>query len=159
MDDFAKFQNIAIKFLSYRQRSEKELREKLLKKKAPSDVLEKVIDFLKEQKFLDDEEFAKWWIRQRTEFNPKSLRIIKMELKQKGIDQETIENALTQHSSEELTMSDLEKAKDIVVKKLPKYKGLTKYELIQKLGPYLARRGFNYETIKQSIDEVLREEV
>ncbi len=156
MDEYTKFQNIAIKFLSYRPRSEKELREKLLKKRAPQEVLEEVIGFLKEQKFLSDEEFVKWWIRQRTEFNPKSARIIKLELRQKGIDQDTIEKALIEHASEELTVSDLEKAKTLVAKRIGKYKGLSKYELLQKLSPYLGRRGFDYDTIKEAISITLK---
>lgn len=157
MDQYAKFQNIALKFLSYRPRSEKELRKKLEKKKTPPDIIEKVITFLKEQKFLSDEEFAKWWIRQRTEFNPKSLRIIKLELRQKGVDQETIEKIIS--NDEFLISNDLERAKGIVAKRIAKYKGLSHFEVMQKLGPYLSRRGFDYDTIKRSIDEVVKKDV
>lgn len=185
MDDYIKFQTIAIKFLSYRPRSEKEVREKLQKftkktsypypgqvphsspqrtkgsgvAKAPqnNDVIEQVMAFLKEQKFIDDAAFVKWWIQQRTEYKPKSLKVIKLELRQKGISNDLIDSMI--HDSQFMIQSDVDRAKALVEKKLPKYKGLSRYELLQKLGPYLARRGFDYDTIKQSIDAATEEEV
>jgi SOS response regulatory protein OraA/RecX len=55
--------------------------------------------------------------------------------------------------------SDLERAKRLVTKKIGKYKGLEKRELYQKLGGVLARNGFDWETIKASIDDVLQKGV
>ena len=91
MDNFTKLLNKTYRFLSYRQRSIKEVDDYLAKKKASSLDSKRIINKLKEQKFLDDELFAKLWIESRNKFKPRATRIIKFELKQKGIDKELIE--------------------------------------------------------------------
>ena len=148
MDEFLfdKFFNSSLRFLSYRSRSEKEVRDNLLKKKAPQEIIESVITKLKEHKFLNDKEFAEWFIKSRTASRPKAARIIKMELKKKGISQEIIDDLPS-------TIDDLDSAKKLIEKKFEKYKSLEKKEVYNKLGGFLARRGFDWDTIKKAIDE------
>lgn len=150
MNPFEKFYNKALRFLSYRPRSEKEIRDNLIKKKTPAEIVEKIITRLKEQNFIDDEEFTKWWIEQRNTFKPRALKFIKIELKQKGISGEIIEKII---------QDDLESAKKLVQKKINKYKNLPKQEVYQKLGRILASKGFNWETIKRVIDELFNKGV
>lgn len=157
MDQFDRFYNKTLKFLSFRPRSEKEIKDYLTRKKAGSFVIEKIIKTLKDQNFLNDLEFAKWWIEQRIRFKPRSSRLIKMELKQKGISDEIIEFQIS--NIQYPISNDLERAKKIAESKIYKYKGLSKQEIFRKLGSLLARRGFSYDVIKQSIDEVLKKVV
>lgn len=158
-DIYKKYLESAIHFLSFRPRSEKEVRENLIKKRAPSEICEQIIKWLKEQRFIHDEDFTRWWIEQRSKFRPKALRIIKLELRQKGISTEIIDT-LTNTSSpfdsrqEFSIQTDLESAKQIVEKKIGRYKGAEKKEIYRKLGAHLARKGFDWDTIKRSIDEV-----
>ncbi|MBI1982163.1 MAG: regulatory protein RecX [Candidatus Levybacteria bacterium] len=168
MDEFEKFYNSALRFLSYRPRSEQEIRDKLrkfkIKKTATTEtqnkdetqklsaIIDRVIVKLKEQKFINDEEFTRWWIEQRTNVQPRSIRLIKIELRRKGISEEIIDNL-------PLTIDDLKNAKKLIEKKLPRYKGLSKQEIYQKLGSFLARRGFDWETIKHGVDEVVKKGV
>jgi len=182
MNDFEKFYNIALRFLSYRPRSEKEVRDYLMRHSGKErkrrlqnllaternardsghgqnddreSIIERVISKLKEQKFLNDEEFAKWWIGSRLRFKPRSLRLIKIELRQKGISQEVIEEVI---NDSRLTNSDLEQAKKLVEKRITRFRnkfGMTREKIYQKLGRYLASKGFDWDTIKQSIDELL----
>lgn len=172
MDAFEKYLNKAFHFLSYRPRSEKEIRDKLLMKKAPQDILERVIASLKENNFLDDRKYARWFMENRLRFNPKGLRIIKMELKQKGVDREIIDEAIKilestrdenqedpSTSLSEKTSVDFESAKKLVEKKLPRYKDLEKQQIYQKLGAFLARRGFGWDIIKKSIDDAMTDNV
>ena len=139
--------------MAYRPRSEKDGRDYLPRKKNESSIIERVIVKLREQKFVDDEEFVKWWIEQRSAFKTKSIKFIKMELQQKGVAQEIADRII--HNSEFIIQNDLERAKKLIEKRLERVKGLSKQEIYQKLGSYLARRGFDWETIKQSIDEVI----
>lgn len=155
MEDFEKFYNSSLRFLSYRPRSEKEVRDRLIRKKIDSQIIEKIIAKLKEKKFLNDEEFAKWWIEQRTKVRPKAIRVITLELKQKGISNEIIESLLSKDvSSEEQVLNDLELANKLIEKRIERFRNSSKQEIYQKLGSYLSRRGFDWETIKQSIDEL-----
>ena len=147
-----KFYNLALRFLSYRPRSEKEVRDKLKTKQVDSQVIEKIILKLREKKFIDDEEFAKGWIESRSRFKPRSARLIGIELKQKGIEKDLIDKLINDLS---LTVSDLQSAKNLVEKKIGRFKNLPKQEIYQKLGRFLASKGFNWDTIKKSIDEIL----
>ncbi len=162
MDEFEQYLNKAFHFLSFRTRSEKEVRDNLLSKKASPEIIERIINSLKEHKFLNDEDFARQFIESRLRFKPKGIRIIKMELKQKGIDQAIIDEAINRLSTDDENNpvnNDLESAKKLVDKKMPRYKGLEKQEIYNKLGAFLARRGFDWDTIKKSIDDSLIDKV
>jgi regulatory protein len=149
-----KFYNFALHYLSYRTRSEKEVRDKLKAKQVEPQIIEKIISKLKEKKFINDEEFARMWIENRNRFKPRSLRLIKLELKQKGIDPEIIESRI---KNQELgTESDLKQAKKLVEKRIERLKNFPKQEIYQKLGRYLASKGFNWDTIKKAIDSAER---
>jgi regulatory protein len=158
MDVFERFYNYSLKFLSYRTRSEKEVRDRL-KLKIKNEklkitdqnltlLIDKIIEKLKRYNFINDIEFAKKWVENRKRFKPRSARLIGIELKQKGIDSEIIENL---HLTDD---NDLESAKKLVEKRIERLKGLQKQEIYQKLGRYLASKGFNWDTIKKSIDYV-----
>lgn len=163
MEDFEKYYLMAANFLSYRPRSEKEVRDKLLLKKAPNEIVEKVIAEMKRQRFIDDEQFAHDWVRSRSTYRLKSKRVIKIELLQKGIDPEIIERVLNNTTAapaggqgdEEEKLDDLAQAKKLAASRIDRYKHLSKYEIYQKLGGFLARRGFNWETSKKAIDDVM----
>ncbi|MBI4089634.1 MAG: regulatory protein RecX [Candidatus Levybacteria bacterium] len=156
--DFEKFYNKALKFLSYRPRSEKEVGDRLRIRNQESGIrnldllIDQVIQKLKEYNFLSDLGFAKKWIEERRRLKPRSLRLIKLELRRKGISEEIIESII--HDSRFMIQSDLEQAKILVQKRLQRLKGLPTEEIFQKLGRYLVARGFDWDTIKKAIDPV-----
>ena len=150
MEKFNKLYNAALRYLSFRSRSEKEIRDYLSKKENLPEIISQVITKLKEQKFLNDYEFTKQWVESRMRFRPRSKKLLSFELKQKGISQDIINN---------ITQDDLEQAKKIVEQKIVKYKGLPKQKVFQKLGGFLARRGYDYDTIKTSIDDIIQKGV
>lgn len=164
MDDYQKLLEKSIRFLSYRIRSEKEVRDNLLKPRrnksgsvaVPNpEAIDRVIDWLKAQKFINDEEFVRQWMQSRNRSHQKSMQIIKFELLHKGISQEIIEKGL---QSLDNTQTDAMRAKKLAEKKIRRYAHLPKQEMYRKLGGILARNGFSWEIIKASIDEVLQEE-
>ncbi len=152
MEDFEKFYNSALRFLSYRPRSEKEVRDKLISKKATTEIIDKIIIKLKEKKFINDEEFAKWFLESRLRSKPQGIRLTEIELRKKGIDKELIDHLI--HNSEFSIQNDLEQAKKLIEKRITRYKGLDRQKIYQKLGRFLASKGFDWDTIKKSIDYV-----
>jgi|SRR3989338_4689760 len=146
MGQFERFWNYSLKYLSYRPRSTKELIDALKRKKAPEEVIEQIVHKLVEQQFLDDEKFVVWWVEQRTTFKPRSLRLIKMELRQKGIDKELIDETIDELPS---AIDDLESAKKLIEKRLSRYKNLSRDEKFQKIARYLVSKGFSYDIIKE----------
>ncbi len=153
--DFEGFYNKALKFLSYRPRSEKEVIDKLLKIKTPEHLVNEIIKKLKDYKFLDDLEFAKMFTRERSLLKHKPVRVIKFELKQKGISEDLIEEVLADSKEDE---KDLGKAKEIIQKKIARYKDLDSFKIKEKLSRFLVSRGFDYDTIKKAIDEFISKE-
>jgi len=157
--DFEKFYNLALRFLSYRPRSEKEVRDRLELKiknqkskiKDADLIIDKIIKKLKEYNFINDEEFAEKWIGSRLRFKPRSLRLIKLELKNKGIGAEIIEKLVVSRGSQ--VVDDLENAKRLVEQKMGRSRnkfGMTR----EKLGRFLASKGFDWDTIKKAVDPV-----
>ena len=153
MDNFENLLNKSFKFLSYRPRSEKEVRDYLLRKKADDITLERIIQSLKENNFINDVDFTKWWIEQRTKFRPKAQRLIKLELLRKGIAKDLIEEILQDKTVE--TETDLDKAKKIAQKKLLRYKNDKPQKQYEKMERFLASRGFNWDTIKEVVDQLV----
>jgi len=152
MDDFEKFYKAAIRFLSFRPRSEKEVSDYLTKKQCEPLISKRILESLKRDKFINDQEFLRWWVEQRTILKPKASRIIKFELKQKGISEELI-------NDEGLMINDnldFENALKLAEKKLRTIHDQTDRRKVQeKLGRYLAGKGFDWDTIKEVIDRSL----
>lgn len=144
-----------LKFLNFRPRSEKEVRDYLKKKKQKfpdidSSLIDLIVHKLKQQKFLNDHDFAKWMIRSRTEFKPKGTYLVRLELRQKGISQEIIDELL--QNEDVRSESDKDLAIAILEKKRRKYESMEHNERFAKAGAMLARRGFDLDTIKGAID-------
>ncbi len=164
MDDFEKFYKASIRFLSFRPRSEKEMRDYLTKKfriqnselRIKNEIIERIIASLKRDKFINDEEFVRMWVKQRTLLKPKAWRVIKYELKQKGITDEIIDFVMT---NDQLSMTknlDTESARKLAEKKLRTIHDKDdKRKVYEKLGRYLASKGFDWDTVKEAIDQVL----
>jgi len=138
----------AYRYLSYRPRSEKEMRDKLLEKFEPETV-GKAIERLKEYKFIDDADFARMWVSQRG--SSRSAKALSYELQRKGVAKEVIEAAVAEIDKE----AEFKNALALIESK-SKYQGLDKNEAYQKVGGFLARRGYNYDIIKLVIAEITR---
>jgi regulatory protein len=148
---FDKLYQSSLHFLSYRPRSEHEIRDFIKRKLRNNDTdpTEKIISQLKEEKLVNDEEFVQWWIDQRLEFNPKGLRFLKQELFIKGIDREIIENGLSKINKSALESS----AVKILEKKSGKYRVLPEKLFKEKLISLLLARGFDWNFSKNIVDE------
>ncbi|MEN9407303.1 MAG: hypothetical protein RLZZ455_519 [Candidatus Parcubacteria bacterium] len=154
MEHFEKYYNLALRFLALRPRSEKEVVEYLKKKKVPEETMMQILSRLKEHRFLDDALFAKMWVESRTRGKPRSKWLLTRELTEKGIHNEIIE---TVFQGNQVVGSDLQMAKNAVGKRIERYRDLPRQEVYQKVGGFLARRGFNWDTSKQAIDDLLKE--
>jgi len=151
MDDFEKFYKASVRFLSFRPRSEKELRDYLAKKKCDDLTSTRIIQSLTRDKFLNDQEFVRWWVEQRNLLKPKAIRVIKIELKQKGISRQLMESFFEENEN-----SDFTNALALAEKKLRTIHDRSDWRKVQeKLGRYLASKGFDWDTIKETIDQVL----
>jgi regulatory protein len=150
----------ALKLLSFRPRSKKEIQGRLeqlaIKKGISSKLVQKAIYDLEEKRLIDDKEFIKWWITQRETFRPKGQRLIKMELRNKGIETKTIDEVFEEKNKS--GSNEFELALTLAQKRYQKFANLPKEELKSKLAALLGRRGFNWDTIYEVIDTILKKE-
>ncbi len=137
----------ALNFLSYRARSEKEVRRNLIKHETAEPAIEEVIERLRRSNLVNDEEFAALWVENRSEFRPRGRRALSSELWQKGLTNEAIEKALQGLDEEQL-------ARKAAFKQARKYQRYEWQEFRKKMSGFLARKGFNYGIISQIIPEV-----
>ncbi|MDD3679610.1 MAG: RecX family transcriptional regulator [Candidatus Shapirobacteria bacterium] len=133
-------------YLSYRPRSEREVDNYLDQKGVKEPMRVKIVDYLKERNFLNDEEFAKWWLEQRNRFRPRSRFALKIELVQKGISEEIISRVLSGIDEQRLV-------KELIARKQFGMEGSDLGKSREKLIGYLKRRGFSWQVIKAGLEE------
>lgn len=153
-EEFSSVLNKALRFLSFRPRSKHEILVYLDKKGAGEELKNKILEKLEKLKFIDDEGFARWWLEGRTTTSPRSIRVIKFELKQKGVSPEIIDQVVEGFSCTDEFVS----AQRVAEKKLRKLGNLTELEIKRKLFQALSSRGFSYEVAKEIIDKLLKKE-
>ncbi len=142
----------ALKLLSSRPRSEDEIRRKLREHKVADQTIEAVVAHLRRAGLVDDAAFANYWVENRAAFRPRSQRMLKAELKRKGVGDAALAHALA-------TTNDAEAAYALAAKRVRSAKlAEAPYpDFRRRLGDYLARRGFDYETIGPIVERLWKE--
>ncbi|MFT3892843.1 MAG: RecX family transcriptional regulator [Anaerolineales bacterium] len=140
----------AMLFLSYRARSESEIRKNLRKHEIPEEVVEETLERLRQDGLANDGQFARAWVENRSEFRPRSRRMMAMELKQKGLNEEAVTSALEDVNDEAL-------AYEAAQKRANRFKNLEWIEFRKKLSEFLARRGFSYSVIAPVVTRIWNE--
>lgn len=136
------------RYLGVRLRSEHEIRLYLQKRKQPENIIEKIIDILKQKRFVNDREFVTWWVEQRSFHKQKGNMLLKNELLQKGISNDIITSVL-----EEEPIDELELAKKALSSKEKVLSRLNHEERYKKAILFLQRRGFSYSVSKKAFEE------
>ena len=136
--------------LSYRARSEAEIRQNLHKHEIPDPVIEQTLERLRQEGLANDNQFAQAWVENRTTFRPRSRRLMAMELRQKGLEDEAIQSAIE-------TVDDNASAYEAAQKRAARFKGLEWNEFRRKLSEFLGRRGFSYSVIAPVVTRIWNE--
>lgn len=134
----------ALHYLGSRPRSTVEVQRNLQEKGFDEEAIAAAIARLVEHHYLDDEEFARYWLDNRSRFRPRSAKAIRYELRQKGVDSDAIDAALE-------GMDEGDAAWDAAESKLDRWRNLPEDEFERKLSGFLARRGFGYATIRRTV--------
>lgn len=135
----------ALKFLSYRPRSEKEVEVFLRQKTKDDTLINQTVTKLEKAKLIDDEAFAKWYIESRSRTRPRGPRLLALELKSKGIDLETM-NDYSMTTNDEIAL-----ATKALEKKANLWSKLSDREFQQKAWRFLMTRGFSSSAIAQVV--------
>ncbi len=134
----------ALRFLGARPRSSTEVQRNLEEKGFAAQAIAAALARLVAHGYVDDEEFARYWLDNRSRFRPRSAKAIRYELRQKGVEAATIDAALE-------GMDEDETAWDAATSKLDRWRDLPQDEFEQKLTGFLARRGFSFATARRTV--------
>lgn len=149
-DDRHRYYVMAIRYLSYRMRTEQEVRQYFRTKDVHPEVVEDMIDRLHREKLLNDEEFAKAFVRDRIQQTTKGPLIIKKELMEKGVSTSIIEKVIENYSYEK----QLEKASKFAEKQLRRQSKHSYQKRLDQLKVKMTQRGFS-QTIVNDVIQTL----
>jgi len=154
-DQIGKLFFSAQNFLSFRPRSEYEVRTHLKRKLEkgefvdPEKLLTTVIDKLRKLDLVNDEAFARWWLEQRQKFRPRGERILRSELHQKRIPRDIIDEIFQAY---QLPEHEIDK---VAAKKLNSYSRLPEAQFRRKMSEYLVRKGYEWDDVKGVVDRLI----
>ena len=151
-DEYSRLLDSVYRLISRRPRTKAEIEKYLHGKHASAGVCRKIIEKLEKNNYLNDKEFSRWWLEQRQAFRPKGKLALKAELRQKGVDEETIRGVL------EAGVDEVSLAQKALQKKASTFAKLPRKNQHQKMFSFLGQKGFSYETIKTVLDELEKKE-
>ena len=147
----------AVNLLTYKPRSENELRQRLLEKDwTNTEIVEAVLAKLKEYNYLNDEQFAKEFAASRLRQKPIGKRVLKQKLALKRLDKETVDAALEKAFEDTPEEDVIERAieKRLRIKGKPETR-----EDSKKFYDYLLRQGFSYDLVSSKMREIAARDI
>ncbi|GAC1353573.1 MAG: RecX family transcriptional regulator [Herpetosiphon sp.] len=145
----------ALQLLEHRPRTEHELRDRLTRKEFDPTQIDMVLLRMRELGFVDDHHWAQLWVAQRAASRPKGAAVLRQELIAHGISRELAAEVVQEASSPAL---ERQQCWQVARQALRKYAAAPDRATFQrKLGSYLARRGYRFETMKPVLDALWRE--
>lgn len=150
--------NKALRFLAVRPRSQAEARRNLQAyrprdgRRLSETQIEWIIAKLHEKQYLDDQEFARYWVEQRNRFRPVAPRALQYELRQKGVRDSVAQKIINELSDAATACEDAARSR------LYRWQRETDpYQFRKKLGSFLQRRGFNWDVSQDVINRIWQE--
>lgn len=141
---YARAKDSAYRFLGYKARTEKELKDKL-EKNYNEETVNQIVKTFKQYNYINDENYAKAYINNK--IKSKSIKVVKYELIKKGVSNDIIDNVV-----DSLNIDELNTAINLIAKKF-KIKTIINEKEKQKIYSYMLRQGFNYETINKALKQ------
>jgi regulatory protein len=142
----------SVRFLGYRPRSEAEVRRYLAQKGIEPAVVDLVLDRLRGQGYLDDAEFARYWVENRTRFRPRGARVLRHELRLKGVDSAVIEEATASIETGSLAYEAGRPQAERLVALAQSDPAAFRRRLLA----FLMRRGFDYAEARDAVNDLAR---
>jgi regulatory protein len=145
----------ALRLLEVRPRAEREIRDRLRRKQFEPEQIDATVSRLRNLGLLDDAQFARLWVANRTATSPKGSQALRYELISKGVDKHVagkiVEDALDADAEARM-------CEQVARKALPRYASSPDRATFQrKLGGLLQRRGFGWDTVGPVLDRLWKE--
>jgi len=148
-DSLHKSYTLAINYLSYRMRTKKEIYDYLVKKEVDETQITTIMERLEKEKLINDQQFAESFTQTRLHTTSKGPRLVKQELKEKGVAEAIAAQAIEPFTYE----VQFDKAYHHAQKKLNQKSKHSYRQRLQKLQGYLMQKGFDQDVIKDVLAE------
>jgi regulatory protein len=149
-DETVRATEAALNYLAYRPRSEREVRDRLRRGGYEADTIERVMEKLRDWRYLDDTDFARRWVEGRTAQRPRGKRLLEQELRQKGIAAETAREIV-----DEADLDEAGAAEELARRRLPSYAADDPMTARRRLSAYLMRRGYGYDIVRGAVERAM----
>ena len=137
------------KYCAYQERCEKDVRDKLKAFDIPQELKDEILDYLLDNRFVNDERFAKAFVRGKVNQSGWGVHKIRFHLMQKGIDKEVIDEALGQTDEEAYRQRLI----DILKTKAKTVKADSDFERKRKLAAFAMQKGFEGSLVWEVLKE------
>ena len=144
LERIEKLKNKVFKFIVYKKRTEKEVRDKFISE-IDEDLLEDIIEYMKEQKYLDDEDYIDRFVKETMNLKNSSIKELTYKLAGKGVPSNIIDDYICKNY-ETMIEYEVRSAKTIYLKKKDKLEE-------DEIRTYLFKKGFSGDSISQGIEE------
>ena len=144
IEEFDKGKTKILKFILYKKRSENEVRRKF-EKELDENMLEDIIEYLKEAKYIDDGEYIRRTVNNFMILKNLSIKELKYKLLAKGLNKNDIEDYIYENK-EKLEEYEIKSISNIIYKKSL---SMEQDEIKQ----YLLKKGYKSENIKKAIEK------
>src|SRR5579864_876451 len=142
----------ALRFLASRPRSAYEIRTRLARAGFEAETVGAVLDQLRGHGVVDDQAFAAYWVEQRQTFRPRGARLVRAELARLGVARTEADSATT--VLEDTAEEDAYRAAG---RRAQRLREASAEVFASRLSGFLARRGFDWDTISKVVGRLERE--
>lgn len=140
----------ALRLVAFRPRSENEMRRALTHRAIPAGLRDEVVSRLQELGLLDDRAFAASFVESRDGSSPRSRRLLAQELRRKGVPRDIAAETT-------VGVDDGDAAYRAAERKAGAMGALPYADFERRLGSFLLRRGFSYETTRSTVRRLWEE--
>ena len=142
--------NYAINLLSRKDRTKKEIEDKLIEKGYDRNVIDNILDKLKSYNYINDEIYCEKYINDKIKFSKYGKNKIKSKLYAKGVDKDIISQKMIEIDNN----LEYNRAFELAQKKLPSLQKYDKIKIKSKLSYHLISKGFDYDVVNKVIREI-----
>lgn len=144
IEEFDKEKTKILKYILYKKRTEQEIRRKF-SKEMEENLLEDIIEYLKEAKYINDNEYIERTINNFMLLKNLSIKEIQYKLQSKGLTKNQIEDYISENR-EELEDYEIKSAENIIYKKSASME-------TEEIKQYLLKKGYKAENINKAIEQ------
>jgi regulatory protein len=149
VDEISRATNQALRLLGYRPRSRSELKTRLRRNGFSDPAIDAAIERMADYGYVNDHDFATFWVENREQHRPRGKRLLKNELRQRGVPPEIIEETI-----EEADIDELSSARELARGRMERLRGLERDVWRRRMAGFLQRRGYGWDIVRQVLEEL-----